>query len=319
MQFASPSWLFVLVPVGAVLVGYIVLQLRRRKYSTRFSEQPLLGSIVPRHPGWRRHLTFVLLLLALGTLSVGIARPTTSTRVPRDLATVMLAIDVSRSMDATDVLPSRIAAAQTAAKQFADELPERINLGLVKFAGTATVVVPPSIDRDAFKVAVDNLTLDDSTAIGDAMFASLDAISTFSKSSTAAGDKPAPARIVLLSDGASNKGRTVASAIAAAVAAQTPVSTIAFGTADGSVNIDGEGQVSVPADKTTLNDIATQTGGTFHTAVSAQELQSVYANIGSQIGYTTARKDISWRFLAVGLLLAMAAAGSSLLWAGRLL
>ncbi|MBV9594490.1 MAG: VWA domain-containing protein [Actinobacteria bacterium] len=318
MQLASPAWLLVLVPVASLGIIYLLQQIRRRRYAARFSAEPLQRFVVPRRPGWRRHLTFVLLLLALAVLSIGVARPTAEVRVARDRATVMLAIDVSRSMKATDVLPDRITAAETAAKQFADQLPPRINLGLVKFAGSASVLVPPTIDRDAFKLAVANLSLDDSTAIGDAIFSSLDSIAAFSKSSTAKGDAPAPARIVLLSDGTSNKGRSVSSAVAAAVAAKTPVSTIAFGTAQGSVDIDGEGSVAVPVDSTTLNEIATETGGSFHTATSAEQLKSVYANIGSQIGYTTARHDIAWRFLAVGALLALAAAASSLLWAGRL-
>jgi Ca-activated chloride channel homolog len=140
----------------------------------------------------------------------------------------------------------------------------------------------------------------------------------FSQSSTAKGDKPAPARIVLMSDGANNRGRSVASAETAAKAASVPVSTIAFGTDTGTVDIDGQ-DIPVPADKATLSDLASQTGGTFHTAASAQQLAEVYANIGTQIGYTTTRRDISWRFLALGLLLGLGAGATSLLWAGRLM
>jgi Ca-activated chloride channel family protein len=318
MHFASPIWLLSLVLVAVVLVGYIVLQLRRKRYVARFSNVALLASIAPRRPGWRRHLTFALLLAALSVLSLGVARPTAAVRVPRDRATVMMAIDVSESMQATDVLPSRIRAAQAAAEQFADILPPHINLGLVKFGGAASVVVPPTIDRDSVKSAISTLQLENSTAIGEAVFASLDAISVFSASTTAKGDKPAPARIVLMSDGANNRGRSVSMAETAARQAGVPVSTIAFGTDNGTVDIDGQ-DIPVPADKATLSELAGQTGGSFHTATSAQELAQVYANIGSQIGYTTTNEDISWRFLAVGLLLALAAAGTSLLWAGRLM
>jgi Ca-activated chloride channel homolog len=318
MDFASPTWLLLLIPIALLLAGYVVLQLRRKKYVARFSNVALLASIAPRRPGWRRHLTFALLLIAMIVLTVGVARPTGKVRVPRDRATVMVAIDVSKSMEATDVAPTRIDAAKAAAKQFVDLLPARINVGLVKFGGEASVVVPPTIDRDALKVAVDGLQLQDATAIGDAVLTCLDAITVFSKSTTAKGDQPPPARIVLMSDGASNKGHRVSEAAAAARQAKVPVSTIAFGTLDGTVTIDGE-RISVQADRPTLQDLASSTGGSFHTAVSADELSSVYRDIGSQIGYTTAHRDISWRFLVVGLLLALAAAASSMLWSGRLM
>jgi Ca-activated chloride channel homolog len=318
MHFSSPWWLLALVGVAALLIGYVILQLRRKRYVARFSNVALLASVAPRRPGWRRHLTFAMLLLALVVLSLGVARPTATVRVPRDRATVMMAIDVSESMQATDVLPDRIRAAQSAAEQFADLLPPQINLGLVKFGGVASVLVPPTLDRDSVKNAIAGLQLESSTAIGEAVFACLDAINVFSQSSTAKGDKPAPARIVLMSDGANNRGRSVASAEAAAKAASVPVSTIAFGTDTGTVDIDGQ-DIPVPADKATLSDLASQTGGTFHTAASAQQLAEVYANIGTQIGYTTTRRDISWRFLALGLLLALGAGATSLLWAGRLM
>jgi Ca-activated chloride channel family protein len=317
MSFLSPAWLLLLIPVAVVAAGYVVLQLRRQKYVARFSNVELLGSVAPRRPGWRRHLTFALLLIALTVLAVGVARPAASVRVPRDRATVMMAIDVSLSMEATDVLPSRIEAAKVAAKKFVDLIPSRINLGLVAFGGNANVLIPPTLDRAATKKAIDNLQLQESTAIGEAVYASLDAMTNFSRATTAKGDTPPPERVVLMSDGASNKGRKVVDAAAAARKEHVQVSTIAFGTDNGTVTYDGE-TIPVPADKATLNQLARDTGGSFHTAVSVQELESVYANIGSQIGYTTQHRDISWRFLAIGLLFALGAAGTSMLWGGRL-
>jgi Ca-activated chloride channel family protein len=317
MSFLSPQWLWLLVPVGVIAAAYVVAQLRRTKFVARFSNVELLGSVAPRRPGWRRHLTFALLLIALSVLSVGVARPAAAVRVPRDRATVVMAIDVSLSMEATDVLPSRIVAAQTAAKKFVDLIPARINLGLVAFGGSASVLVPPTLDRASLKTAIDKLQLEQSTAIGEAVFTSLDAISVFGQATTAKGDQPPPARIVLMSDGASNKGRPVTDAAAAAKKADVQVSTIAFGTDTGTVTYDGE-TIPVPADKPTLDYLAQTTGGSFHTATSVQELESVYANIGSQIGYTTVHRDISWRFLAIGLLFAMGAAATSMLWSGRL-
>jgi Ca-activated chloride channel family protein len=318
MHFASPSWLFLLIAVLAVALGYLLVQLRRRKFVARFSNTQLLASVVPRRPGWRRHLTFALLLISMTVLSLGVARPTAAVRVPQEKATVMLAIDVSLSMQATDVLPNRLDAAKQAAQQFADLLPKRINLGLVKFGRNGSVLVPPTLDRDSFKRAVDGLQLEPYTAIGEGVFACLDALQTFSQTTTAANDKPAPARIVLLSDGSNTVGRTVAEAAAAAKKASTPVSTIAFGTDSGTVTVEGR-TTPVPADKPTLRGLAQSTGGTFHTAASAQELQSVYKDIGSQIGYTTAQRDISWRFMIAGLLALVLAGAISLLWSGRLI
>jgi Ca-activated chloride channel family protein len=317
MHFLSPGWLWMLLVVALIAAAYIVLQLRRRTFVARFSNVELLSSVAPRRPGWRRHLTFALLLIGLTVLSIGIARPSAAVRVPRERATVMLAIDVSLSMQATDVLPSRIEAAQQEAKEFAGLLPPRINLGLVSFGGNASVLVPPTLDRDAVRKAVDGLQLQESTAIGEAVFTSLDAISIFGQATTAKGDTPPPARIVLLSDGANNRGRTVQEAAAAAVKAHVQVSTIAFGTDNGTVNYGGE-TIPVPADKTTLHDLAAATGGSFHTAATLEELRAVYKDIGSQIGYTNEHRDISWRFLFAGLLLVMAAAGASMLWSGRL-
>jgi len=317
MHFRSPYWLFVLVAVAVVAVAYLLVALRRRRFSARFSNASLLASVVPRRPGWRRHLTFALLLVALTVLSLGVAGPTKSVRVPQERATVMLAIDVSLSMQATDVLPSRLQAAQQAAAAFADLLPKQINLGLVKFGRSGDVLVPPTQDRESVKQAIAGLQLEEYTAIGEGVLACLDAMNTFSRTSTTPGEKPAPARIVLLSDGYNTVGRSVATAAAAAKKANTPVSTIAFGTDGGTVDVQGMVQ-AVPSDKVTLRGLAEATGGSFHTATSVEELKSVYKDIGSQIGYTHAQRDISWRFMFAGLLLALAAGSVSLLWSGRL-
>ena len=318
MRFASPGWLLLLIPAAALLAGYVIVQLRRKRHVARFTNVELLASIAPRRPGWRRHLTFALLFVALALLTLGTAQPTSAVRIPRDRATVMIALDVSLSMEATDVLPSRIGAAKQGAIRFVGLLPPRINVGLVKFGGNASVVVPPTTDRDPVKVAINNLQLQDSTAIGEAVFTCLDAISTFAKASTVPGDKPPPARIVLMSDGANNKGRTPEQAAAAAKAAGVPVSTIAFGTLNGTVNLPGYGPQPVPADRPTLRELAEATGGSYHDAPSSEALQSAYRDIGQQVGYTTTRRIVSWRFLVAGLLFTLAAGATSLLWAGRI-
>lgn len=316
-DFLSPLWLFLLIPVAVLVAVYLVLQLRRERFVARFSNVELLGSVAPRRPGWRRHITFALLIASLITLSFGVAKPATEVRVPRNNATVMLDIDVSLSMKATDVLPSRIGAAKSAGKAFADKLPSSINLGLLSFARTADVIVAPTVDREQVKRGIDSLRLQNYTAIGEAIFGSLRAIDIYTQSRIAKGSTPPPRKIVLLSDGTSTIGRTVNDAIAAAKKAGVQVSTIAFGTPNGTVTSGGQ-TVSVPADESTLRRIAVETGGSFNTARSESELRSVYSNIGSQIGYTTKKQDISYRYLLVGVLVLFVAAGTSMLWSGRL-
>jgi Ca-activated chloride channel homolog len=318
MTFQSPAWLLGLLVVAALVALYVVLQLRRKAYAARFTNVALLGSLVPKRPGWRRHVAFGLLALAIAVLVASLAVPSTEVRVPRERATVVMAVDVSLSMEATDVAPTRFQAMQIAAKEFVDVLPERINLGLVTFAGTATTVVTPTTDRGQMRTAIDNLELAESTAIGEAIFTSLTAIENYQTSIDVPTDELPPARIVLLSDGFNTVGRDETQAIDAANAAQVPVSTIAFGTDFGTLDIDGE-TVPVPVDRASLEEVADETGGSFSEAASIEELEEVYADIGSQIGYTTEPKDISPWFVRGGVLLALLGVGLSLLWTNRLL
>ena len=317
MTFQSPWWLFALLVVAALVGLYVVLQMRRKAYAARFTNVALLGTIVPKRPGWRRHTAFGLLALGLATLVVSLAVPSTEVRVPRERATVVMAVDVSLSMQATDIQPDRFRAMQSAGKEFVDVLPDRINLGLVSFAGTATTLVQPTTDRAAVANAIDNLDLAESTAIGEAIFTSLTAIENFQSTVEAGDAEPPPARIVLLSDGQTTVGREDTQAIAAAQDAGVPVSTIAFGTDYGTLELEGE-TVPVPVDRAALEEIADQTGGSYSEAASAAELEEVYADLGSQIGYTTEPQDISPRFVRVGVALVLLGAVLSLLWTNRL-
>ena len=317
MSFQAPLWLLGLLVVAGLVALYVVLQLRRKAYAARFTNVALLGSIVPKRPGWRRHLAFAVVALGLVALVVSLAVPSTKVRVPRERATVIMAVDVSLSMQARDIEPDRFRAMQKAAKEFVDVLPERINLGLVSFAGTATTVVPPTTDRAQVAGAIDNLDLAESTAIGEAIFTSLSAIQNFQTSLETASESDVPARIVLLSDGYNTVGREDTQAIDAARAAGVPVSTIAFGTDYGTLDLEGE-TVPVPVDRTTLRAIADDTGGSYSEAASAAELEQVYADLGSQIGYTTEPKDVSYWFVRGGVLLALIGACLSLLWTNRL-
>jgi Ca-activated chloride channel homolog len=318
MTFQEPVWLLALLAVALLVAVYVVLQLRRKAYAARFTNVALLGSIVPKRPGWRRHLAFGIVALGMAALVVSLAVPSSEVRVPRERATVIMAVDVSLSMQARDIEPNRFAAMQTAAKEFVDVLPERINLGLVSFAGSATTIVPPTTDRQQVRNAIDNLELAESTAIGEAVFTSLTAIQNFQSSLGESGEEAPPARVVLLSDGYNTVGRDDTQAVDAAIAAGVPVSTIAFGTDYGTLDLDGE-TVPVPVDRATLEEIADATGGSYSEAASAKELEQVYADIGSQIGYTTEPQDVSPWFVRAGVLLALLGAVLSLLWTSRLL
>jgi Ca-activated chloride channel family protein len=318
MSFQSPVWLLALLVIAALVAFYVVLQLRRKAYAARFTNVALLGSIVPKRPGWRRHLAFAVVALGLATLVISLAVPSTKVRVPRERATVVMAVDVSLSMQAKDIEPDRFRAMQKAAKEFVDVLPGRINLGLVSFAGTATNLVPPTTDRAQVVNAIDHLDLAESTAIGEAIFTSLTAIENFQSTIDTATEDVPPARIVLLSDGYNTVGRADTQAIDAARAAGVPVSTIAFGTDYGTLDLEGE-TVPVPVDRTTLKAIADDTGGSYSEAASAAELEQVYADLGSQIGYTTEPKDVSYWFVRGGVLLALIGACLSLFWTNRLL
>jgi len=201
MTFATPWYLLLLLVVVGFAVGYVLLLRRRRRDTVAFTNLELLDRIAPRRPGRVRHLPAVALIVALTLLTIALAGPTAEARVPRNRATVVLVIDVSLSMQATDVEPTRLAAAQAAAKSFADQLTPGVNLGLVAFAGTAAVLVSPTTDRNSVKQAVDGLRLSESTATGEAIFAAMSSVETFSRSVSGTQDGPTPARIVLMSDG----------------------------------------------------------------------------------------------------------------------
>ncbi len=321
--FLAPVWLWLLLAVAALLLCYVLVQLRRRAYAVRFANLELLDKLAPKRPGWRRHVAFALLLLALAALTTAMAKPTRDTRVPRDRATVMMAIDVSLSMRAEDVEPNRLAAAQAAAKEFVGLLPPRVNLGLVTFSGTASVAVAPTTDRASVLRAIDTLELSERTAIGEAIFSCLDALKSFQSQLQGSGgaeaaEGNAPARLVLMSDGSNTWGRSPEQAVGAAKQAEVPVSTIAFGTDEGYIELEGD-RVSVPVNHEQLQGIADGTGGSYYAAASAEELSNVYRDLGSQIGYTTERREVTTWFVGIGLLLAFAAAGLSLVWTNRLL
>lgn len=314
MTFLSPGRLWLLALVPLVVVVYVLLQLRRRQYAVRFTNLALLSRVAPKRPGWRRHVAAGLFLLTIFTMMLAFARPATSVKVPRDRATIIVTIDVSLSMEATDVAPNRFTAAKSAAKKFIRDLPQRFNVGVVGFAGSANVVAAPSPDREATIASIDQLTLDKSTAIGEAVLTSLQAVRSFDAE---ARQDPPPAHIVLLSDGDNTSGRSVDEAVYAARTAGVPVSTIAFGTPYGTVEIDGE-TTPVQVNKRTLRFLAEETKGKAYEADDAGQLSEVYQSIGSSLGWKLEHLDVAARFTGIALLFALAAGGASLLWFARL-
>jgi Ca-activated chloride channel family protein len=316
ITFAEPTRLWLLLGVVALAISFVVLQRRQATYAVRFTNLALLDSVAPKRPGYRRWVPAILMLLALAGMVGAFAKPAREVRVPRERATIMMAIDTSLSMEATDVTPTRLKAAQNAAKEFVRILPPRLNVGLVTFNGTAVVKVAPTQDREELLAAIDQLRLGERTAIGEAIYASLDAIKTAPK---AGNGERVPARIVLMSDGETTSGRPDAQAAAAAKKAKVPVSTIAFGTADGVIELPGQdGPIPVPVNPAALAKVANATNGTAFTAATANELKRVYEDIGSSVGYTTELKDITATFVGGSLLVLFACAVVSQLWFSRL-
>ncbi|HJC29472.1 MAG TPA: VWA domain-containing protein [Candidatus Dietzia intestinipullorum] len=315
-EFQHPLWLILLLVPVAIVVGYVVALRSKRRRTVRFGNFGTLRAVDRGGRRWFTHVPAVVLVLALVSLIVALAGPQKDQQVPRNRATVMLVVDVSLSMEATDVAPSRLEAAQEAATTFAGNLTPGVNLGLVSYAGTASMLVAPSTDRGPVVRAIDRLSLDERTATGEAIYTSTQAITSFTES-LGGPDQAPPARIVLLSDGKETipadptEERGAFTAAEDAAEAGIPVSTISFGTMYGTVDIQGQPQ-PVPVDDASLNRIAEISGGDFFTASSLEELDSVYRTLEEQIGYEWKKTDASRPWLITGSLLAMLAAAGSL-------
>lgn len=302
MSFASPLWLVGLAALPLLLALYAAAERRRRREATRFARPAMLPNVVDREPRRLRHLPAVLFLAALAAMLVGLGRPHAALSVPREESTVVLAIDTSRSMVATDVQPSRLEAARRAAKAFLAQVPEKYRIGIVSFSTTAAVAAPPTADREVVRAALDALRPQSGTAIGDAISRALEV-------GRAAGASPSdrraqlPASILLLSDGAQTQGRLrPLQAAQRARSLGVKVHTIVLGTSNAVVEVPRPGgfveRVTVPPDPQTLQAVAAATGGTFSRAPNAARLKAVYEELASRVGHKREKREITFAFAA---------------------
>ena len=292
--FIFPQRLWALVAVPVLLLLYLVWNgLRRSRTKTARTG---LEVLFPKRRAWKRHVAVIAAVASLASLTIAWAAPAGYVNVPRDRATVFLVIDISLSMRATDVPPDRLKAAQTAAKEFINDIPDGFNVSLISFAAAATMLVPPTPNRPQVETAIDSLTLRQSTAIGEGIYSALDGLSLIPDDPFHPND-PAPAVIVLLSDGESNTGRSSTSAAQDAKALEVPIFTIAFGTANGYIIDDRGASNPVPVNKEELRNIAAISGGKAYSADSLGQLREVYSGISRTIGYEKEETEITERFV----------------------
>jgi Ca-activated chloride channel family protein len=240
------------------------------------------------------------------TLTAAFARPKTQVDVPRERATVVVVIDASLSMEATDVQPNRLAAAKQAAVAFVKSLPEKYNVAVVSMSGNPNILVPPTLAHNTIENAINTITLQESTAIGESIITAMRALEQAPKD-PANPDAIAPGAIVMLSDGTNTAGRAPQQAAAEARAAKVPIYTIAYGTENGYVDLDGKRE-TVPVDHELMRQIAEASGGQYFSAATPDQLKTVYTNIGSQVGYEKADREVTARFAGYGLAFAVLAA-----------
>jgi Ca-activated chloride channel family protein len=337
MTFATPLALLALPLIPLTVLALVLARKRRIRYAIRYPALDVLAGVVERERRGR-WIPAALLVLALSALLLGAARPMARVPVPRDEATVMLVLDVSGSMNADDVEPTRMEAAQRAASRFLDRLPERFQVGLVVFSSEAETLVPPTTDREAVRAALDTLNANGGTAMGDGLARALDVIELARQQALGGGPAPSttidpnpgvtpapttpapgnaqppvpPAVTLLLSDGANSAGGDPFVQAERARQLGVPVYTIALGTAGGVLrqpNAFGGTRIQpVPPDPDSLARIAETSNGRFFQAPTSENLTAVYDSLGSRIGFRLEEREVTVAFTAAGLLL-LAAAG----------
>jgi Ca-activated chloride channel homolog len=313
VSFASPLLLLSLAALPVLFASYTWLRRRPGRYSARFPGVPVLAGAVAATPVWRRHIPAAVAALALAALAVALARPHATIAVPVERASVVLVTDASRSMLATDVEPSRMDAARSAAGAFVDGVPDELRVGAVAFSTTPSAVVPPTQGRERIRAHLASLHADGSTATGDALAEALRLLK-------GQGKQRPPAAIVLLSDGKTTTGRDPIQVARAAGRAKVPIFTVALGTPGATIPnpYPYASPLPVPPDPVTLKRIASESKGRAYTVEDSGELSSIYQRLGSSIGTRKRQQEITAVFAIGGLLLLAGAAAASLRWSGRL-
>jgi Ca-activated chloride channel family protein len=319
VSFAAPLVLLALLGLPVLAGLYLAEQRNRRSAAAAFAAPAVQASVAPRQPGWRRHLPMLAILLAITLLIFAVAKPQRTVAVPVEHASIVLATDVSGSMTATDVQPSRLAAAKLAARRFVQQVPKRVNVGVMAFNDIARVLQSPTTDRQAANAAITGMASSGGTATGNAIAT---ATSVLQRAPGVKGKRP-PAAIVLLSDGSSTRGRDPVAAAQAARKLHIPVYTVALGTRSGTITVPQRGGGSlvehVPPDPAALAQIARASGGATFTAQTASGLSEVYKKLGSQLGHRKEKHQITNAFAGGAAVLLLAGLGMSLGWFGRLI
>ena len=312
-EFRSPGRLWVLMVLPVLIIVYLLLMRLRGRVSLRFTNTGVLGAVMGSQRRWTRHLAVAMSLCSLVALGLAWAQPLGTEKVPRQRATVVMVVDTSLSMEAKDVDPDRLTAAKQGAQEFIDGLPDSYNVALVALNGQPSIKMPPSTDRGALERALDGLELEDGTAIGDSLALALKAVE---QAPVSEDEKPAPAMVVMLSDGANTVGPGPQDAARMAKQAEIPVFTISYGTENGYVDLDGNRE-NVAPDPATMKEVAKTTGGRAVNADSASTLADAYKEIGSSVGYEEVRKPITAQYAFGALGFAIVAALGAVMMAAR--
>jgi Ca-activated chloride channel family protein len=301
VSFASPLFLAALVLVPLALGAQLLARRRTRRYAVRFPGVATLAPLLPRVPSWRRQAPLALFLAALTAFALALARPHATVAVPREQASIVLVTDVSRSMLAEDVQPSRLEAARDAAQRFLDEVPDEARVGAVAFSTEPHTVQAPTDDHSEIAALIDGLAADGGTATGDALEAALKLVD-------GPADKRPPAAIVLLSDGETTTGRDPVEVARQARRLKIPIHTFALGTRDGVIQSPDGSLIPVPPDPETMRQIAQLSGGRSFAVEDAEDLAGLYRELGSRVATKKEKREITAAFAGGGALLLMGAA-----------
>jgi Ca-activated chloride channel homolog len=318
MSFLHPAVLVALVAIPLLIGWYVGQQRRRARAASAFAAPALTASVTPRRPRWRRHVPMLAFALALAFLIVAAARPQRTVAEPVDTASIMLANDTSGSMAATDVSPTRLAAAEKAANQFLAKVPGSVRVGVLEFNTTVALLQSPTTDHALVSSALAQLRVTGGTAIGDALQTALHTLAAVPRE----GGKRPPGAILLLSDGASDVGSDPITAAQQAASAHIPIYTVELGTPNGTVKEKRGNQtvtVPVPPDPAQLAEIARVSHGQAFTATDAKGLDTIYQRLGAELGHKKVKHEITSSFAGGGLVLLLLGGAASLVWFGRLI